>query len=250
MTKLTGFVAAAFFIASPAFAADIAVKAMPPSSAPIANWTGLYVDGGGGYGMWTADTMTFNPVTGTCVLCVAQRQGGRGWFGTVGGGYDYQFAWANWGFVIGALGNFDFASIKGTIQDQVPIFAGEEKMTSAWAAGGRLGWLATPSVLTYVNGGWSGAHFDGTDMVSTFTGAPTGFVTPSFSRTGWFIGSGVEYMFAPGWFGRAEYRYADYGTVILPDVNPRTGGVEANISFHPIVQTVRTELVYKFNWFR
>jgi outer membrane immunogenic protein len=203
--------------------------------------------------MWTADTTTIDPLTGGCVVCVTQRQGGRGWLGTVGVGYDFQFTLANYNFVAGPLGSFDFARIKGTIQDQELLglsFSGEEKMTSAWSAGLRLGWLVNPSVLTYFNGGWSRAHFNATNMVNSFTGVPTGFITPSFSPTGWFIGSGVEYMFAPGWFARAEYRYADYRTTILSDINPVTGVFNNNISFHPIVQSARSELVYKFNWAR
>ena len=39
--------------------------------------------------------------------------GGRGWFGTVQGGCDYQFAgpYGNW--VIGAFGDYDFSNIHG-----------------------------------------------------------------------------------------------------------------------------------------
>jgi outer membrane immunogenic protein len=238
------------FAAGSAIAADLPMYKAPPPPAPVYNWTGLYVDGGYDYGMWTADTTTINPITGTCVLCTTQTQGGKGWMGTVGGGYDYQFKLANWDLVIGALGSYDFGSIKGTIQDQFPFFVGTEKMTSAWAAGARVGWLVTPAILTYFNGGWSGAHFSGTNMVQQIPIGPlVGFSTPAFSKSGYFIGSGVEYMFSPGWFARAEYRYADYGTNILTDTNG-AGGVQANISFHPVVQTARTEVVYKFNWFK
>jgi hypothetical protein len=28
----------------------------------------------------------------------------------------------------------------------------------------------------------------------------TAFSTPAFTKTGWFIGGGMEAMFAPGWF--------------------------------------------------
>lgn len=85
-----------------ALAADMPVKARP--IVPVVSWTGFYVNGGLGYGLWAADTKTVNPVTGACVLCVDQTQGGRGWFGTVGVGYDYQFN--NW-IVGGVFADFD-----------------------------------------------------------------------------------------------------------------------------------------------
>ncbi len=251
MRKILGLAGALLFLAGPVFAADLPAKVAQPlaTPAPIPNWTGFYVDGGVGYGMWTADTIVTDPLTGACVVCVAQRQGGRGWLGTVGIGYDFQFALANFNFVVGPLASFDFSSIKGTIQDPINVpISGDEKMTSAWSAGVRFGWLVNPSVLTYFNGGWSRAHFDGTTLVNDTTGIPNGSVTPSFSPSGWFIGSGVEYMFAPGWFARAEYRHAEYRSTLLSEFNSTPGVILNDISFRPIVQSTRTELVYKFNW--
>src|SRR5262245_15337074 len=54
-------------------------------------------------------------------------QGGKGWLGRVGIGYDYQFASH---IVAGLFGDYDFSSLKGTIQDQNPFLAGEIKQTS------------------------------------------------------------------------------------------------------------------------
>jgi outer membrane immunogenic protein len=34
------------------------------------------------------------------------------------------------------------------------------KQSSAWALGGRIGWLVNPQLLTYVAGGYTGAHYD------------------------------------------------------------------------------------------
>ena len=36
--------------------------------------------------------------------------------------------------------------------------------------------------------------------------------TNSSTRFGWTVGAGVEWMFAPGWIARGEYRYSDYGS--------------------------------------
>jgi len=221
------------------------------ASAGSVRWTGFYLNGGLGYGMWHADTTTVNPTTGTCVLCTNQTQGGRGWFGTVGAGYDTQLASR---LVGGVFADVDLSSIKGTIQDAGPFFAGEIKETWSWAAGPRLGWLMTPDTLTYVNGGYTKTHFDGASMVNTHVGASTPFVTSDFDKSGWFVGGGVERSLAmfglggPGWFWRSEYRYASYGQRTLTDTVPSTGATMNSITFKPAVQTVRSEIVYKFNW--
>ena len=230
--------------ASVASAADMPMKAAP-MVAPVAayNWTGFYVNGGIGYGMWAADTGTFDAVTGACSSCLNQVQGGKGWLGVVGGGFDYQFT-SN--IVAGVFADFNISSLKGTIQDEDPLFAGDIKQTSSWAAGARAGWLVTPRVMSYVNGGYTSARFSSASMVDTRTGAPTTFSTPTFTANGGFLGGGVEAVIAPGWFWRNEYRYAYYGTKLLPDTNG-TGVVDASISFKPTVQTVTSQVVYKFD---
>ena len=214
-----------------------------PPSMPV-NWSGFYVNGGFGYGGWAADTTTQNPVTGACVLCIVQVQGGKGWLGVGGVGFDFQ---AIPKLVLGVFGDYDFSSLKGTIQDQVPFFAGDIKQTSAWAAGARAGWLVTPQVLSYVNGGYTRARFSGTNMVTTFVGAPTTFTTPAFNTHGWFFGGGMEAAITPNLFWRNEYRLAHYNNVTIPDTAPG-GGLNASINFKPTVQTITTQLVYKFNW--
>ncbi|MGY4371059.1 opacity protein-like surface antigen [Bradyrhizobium sp. LB1.3] len=74
-----------------ASAADLAARpyVKAPMPAPVANWTGFYIFGGGG-GLSNADQDINDTATGT-PLTIDQRQGGSGWFGTVGAGYDWQF---------------------------------------------------------------------------------------------------------------------------------------------------------------
>src|SRR5262249_5242656 len=143
-----------------AIAADLAakpyVKAPPPAPAP--SWTGFYIFGGGGGGLWGAGQHIVDTVSGP-PLTVDQRPGGSGWFGTVGLGYDWQFN-SNW--VAGVFGDGQFGSIKGTFQD--PVFStlglgtgfngisGTQKLEDSWAVGVRLGYLVAPNVLSYVNG--------------------------------------------------------------------------------------------------
>jgi outer membrane immunogenic protein len=178
--------------------------------APVYNWTGFYIFGGAGGGLWDADTRVVDHATGAALLPL----GGDGWYGTAGAGYDWQF---NGSWVAGIFADGQFGSIKGTIQDQGPFFAGSEKLKTSWAAGVRLGYLVAPNVLSYVNG-YSESNWSGTTMLDTRTGAATGVHTNSFDRNGWFIGGGVENSLnifgfaAPGWFMKTEYRAAYYDT--------------------------------------
>jgi outer membrane immunogenic protein len=201
-----------------------------------ANWIGFYVNGGIGYGMWAAETSAASGVNET--------QGGKGWLGVAGAGYDAQIS-SN--VVLGVFGDFNYSSLKGTIQDQAAGLAGEIKQSRAWAAGARAGWLVTPSVLTYVNGGYTNARFADATMLVTGSGADTGFRTGAFSKGGWFIGGGAEapLAFIPGLFWRNEYRFASYQSTTVSDCTS-AGVCASNITFKPVVQTFTTQLLYKF----
>jgi outer membrane immunogenic protein len=262
MKKLLLTLTALAALTGTAVAADLGARpyTKAPAPAPVYNWTGFYLFGGGGYGLWEADTNTVDPVTGACglgsTLCLEQRQGGRGYFGTVGGGYDWQFG-GPW--VAGIFGDGQFGSIRGTIQDQQPFSAGQEKLKTTWAAGVRVGYLVAPNVLSYVNGGYTGSNWSGTTMLNTHLGAAfiPGVHTNGFDRDGWFIGGGVENslnmfgMFGPGWFMKTEYRVAQFDRININQLSDVTGLPLANfntITFKPTVQTISTSLVYRFNW--
>ena len=61
----------------------------------------------------------------------------------------------------------------------------------------------------------------------------------------------MEAAIAPGLFWRNEYRYAEYGNESVTDSSSDpAAGIRNRINFKPRVQTVTTQLVYKFNWGR
>jgi outer membrane immunogenic protein len=244
-----------------AFAADLPArtytKAPPVAVAP--SWTGFYIFGGAGGGVWDSSTNTKLTGIGTA-LGVGQHMGGDGWFGTVGAGYDWQFN-GNW--VVGVFGDGQFGSMRGTLQDPTPTTAGIPgigpltgtiKDQDNWAAGVRLGYLIAPNVLSYVNGGYSGSHWSKTAQV-TLAGFPSGIHTNNFNLNGGFVGGGVENnlnifgITAPGWFMKTEYRAAYYGNKNISELFDGTNlPVGRSIGFKPLVQTVETSLVYRFNW--
>src|SRR3954453_10991092 len=74
-----------------ALAADMAPRAYSKAPAPMAaapSWTGCYVAGGGGYGMYDADSSEVNANTGAFVVG-GGTTGGRGWIGQAQLGCDY-----------------------------------------------------------------------------------------------------------------------------------------------------------------
>ena len=79
----------------------------------------------------------------------------------------------------------------------------------------------------------------------------------SHTYHGWFIGGGTEIALAglfglplpTGLFWRSEYRYSSFSSANLPVLD--LGGVQigtATENMKPIVQTITTSLVWKFNW--
>ena len=236
-------------ITTSVMAADMPVKSRPtPPPAPVYNWTGCYIKGGGGYGMWNQDTTAFED---SFQIGPEIRTGGRGWFGTVGGGCDYQIG-ERW--VIGVFGDYDFSSIKGDFAASLDglVIGGQEKLTSAWAVGGRIGYLITPAVLTYISGGFTEARFSGVEL-TVFSNPPELFDrrTNRHTFSGWFLGSGFEYDFGwfPGLFWRTEYRFASYEKDNLLIVESPSGSrTGLSVDSEKFVQTIRSELVWRFNW--
>ena len=246
MKKLTLAAAAFVALTGSAIAADLPRKApaaIPPAPPPVATWTGCYLTGGVGYGMWNQDNTLFS---GDGVALDGEHtDGGRGWLGRVGGGCDYQF-WQR--FVVGALADYDFANLKGNISSPFLGVSGQEKMTSAWAAGGRLGYLPWDTLMVYVSGGYTQARFNGTVFGSDGYDA---FTTQGTTYSGWFLGSGYEYRFdmLPGLYWRTEYRFNSYNKkdIQLLDFGVSTGDF---IQSEKFVQTVTSSLVWRFNWWR
>jgi outer membrane immunogenic protein len=253
MKKIVLALAAVAAFTGSAFAADLPARynKAPAPVLPVYNWTGFYIFGGGGGGLWAADQNV--RTTGASVpLTIDQRQGGSGWFGTVGIGYDWQFG-GKW--VAGIFGDGQFGSIKGTLQDPLAGVTGTLKLEDSWAAGVRVGYLVAPNVLSYVNGGYSGARFSGVTLLDTVAGLPVGTHTDGFNRNGWFVGGGVENnldifgITAPGWFMKTEYRSAFYDRKSVSELFDVTNlPVGRDLRFNNWNQTISTSLVYRFNW--
>jgi outer membrane immunogenic protein len=284
MRYLLLLAAAVTGLATSAQAADLPVKA-PVAAAPVAvaNWNGCYVGAGGGYGMFRQNrevvATTTNPINvgpglayaitapAGAALFAEDSLGGSGFLATGQFGCDYQIA-RNW--VIGAFIDADWSRIRGD-QSTFLVYHGESQLRWSWAFGGRIGWLVTPSLLTFVSGGYTEASFREVDLVNDRGSAALALTNPPVSVAiaispgstplqlaaqryrGYFIGGGAEYALGwwPGLFWKNEYRFADYRSettniTCAACLTPGPTGVGQRI--HPYVQTVRSELVWRFNW--
>jgi outer membrane immunogenic protein len=259
MKKLALALTAVAAFTGSALAADLPARTYtktPMMAEPVYNWTGFYIFGGAGGGVWDAKTDSSGFAGPNAPFAIRNhRTGGDGWFGTVGAGYDWQF---NHSWVAGIFADGQFGSLRGSLEDTIAFAEGQIKMEDSWAAGVRLGYLVAPNVLSYVNAGYTGSHWSGSTLTSLVTAGGGGSLvstTPSFNRDGWFIGGGVENSLnffgitAPGWFMKTEYRAAYYGRTTLTETFvPPIPGVVINDTFKPLVQTISTSLVYRFNW--
>ena len=183
----------------------------PMMVAPVANWTGCYIGGniGGAFGDGSAST-TGGQVSGD----------NSGFAGGGQIGCDYQFSG---GFVIGARELLDYTSNSASGTFSTAAFGGlpaVANFSNQWfdTLTARLGYAVVPNVLLYFQGGAAWAHTS-TNVGVTFAGIQYGGQT-SNTPTGWTIGGGVEWMFAPHWSTFLEGNYMDFGSASGNVVTP------------------------------
>ena len=177
MMKLAIALIASAALAGSAVAADLPARTYTkaPMMAMAPNWTGFYIFGGAGGGIWDADSNVVTQPGGTA-LTNDQRFGGDGWYGTVGAGYDWQF---NSSWVAGIFADGQFGSLRGSATDTFTGETGRMKLNTSYAAGVRLGYLVAPNVFSYVNVGYTG---------------PSGRAPPSTPRS---AAPGLHHAFVP-----------------------------------------------------
>jgi outer membrane immunogenic protein len=207
--------AAVGLTASMASAADLPRKApayVPPAPPPpIMTWTGCYIGGNLG-GVFTRHEVNFD------FGSISHDNSGFTGGGQIG--CDYQFAGA---WVIGFRNMFNGTSGGGkdiTINRfGDPIFNNATvSVKNQWfdALTGRLGYAWSPTWLMYGQGGavWSKVEATLNSFGNGFcgvNGVTCDFGSASKTRTGWTVGGGVEWRFAPQWSAFLEGNYYDFG---------------------------------------
>jgi outer membrane immunogenic protein len=203
---------AAIGFASVASAADMPTKA-PAYAPPVAfSWTGFYVGGQVGGG-WASSTTTDVDATASYPAgFVDSAINYSGVLGGLYGGFNYQINQ----FVIGIDGDYSWADLTGSGSDTSPINGGHTNYSDKikWVATltGRLGYAMNYNWMIFVKGGGAWADFSGSSATFSAAGVNTSNGTASETRTGWTIGGGTEWGFAPHWSAKLEYDYVDFST--------------------------------------
>lgn len=256
MKRFLAALAGAVLLSSSAFAADLppapVYRAPPPvpPPPPTVNWSGCNLNGGWGYGMYNADS-NLETTFGLVPITIPNTAGGRGWLGRFGGGCDFEFPAGGLGnFVVGAFADYDVMNIHGNLDGVVGI--GELKESSAWYVGGRVGYLVTPNLLTYFDGGYTQTRMNGVSLFGSTAPFALADTLPSHNFHGWFLGSGLEYALNFSWlpihglFWRNEYRFASFDTADLPASNPAGAPAGFSARVTPYNQTITSSLVWRF----
>ena len=206
----------ALSIAAPALAADMApaYKAAPMVPVAVYNWTGFYIGGHIGGGWADQNWVELAPGTGAFPTgTVLTRKNLSGFLGGVQGGYNWQAS----NFVLGVEGEYTWADVSGsaTTVTTVPGYWGSRPSlgeVAGYCVGYRSLGYAANNWLFYFKGG--GAWGQGKSFSINNNPNGTFFDTASSStdRSGWVVGVGAEWGFAPNWSAKIEYDYIDFGS--------------------------------------
>jgi outer membrane immunogenic protein len=177
-----------------ASAADLPIKAPPPPPAPVWSWTGFYIGINGG-AVWHHTTFDISEATSASFSGTATG-------GTIGGTIGYNLQSGNVVFGIEADGNWvGGANVNVTDPGTLTPFNSDLSWLST--VRGRLGLTFSPTLL-YITGGYAAGRI-------AIDGRQAGIYHDHETKSGWTLGGGFEYLFAPNWSVKLEGLYVDLG---------------------------------------
>ena len=186
------------------------------SEAPF-GWTGLYIGVNGGYG-WgrVSNHLKVSSTAGSSsTASVTADVDGQFGGGQVG------FNWKSQRWVYGVEADFQASGEDGVISGCSQSRCATIGYGLDWfgTLRGRLGYLLEPRFLLYATGGLAYGHV-GTDFSASAAPSVAGsfnnsaqVASDSTTKAGWVVGSGLEMVLDRNWMLRAEYLYADLGTI-------------------------------------
>jgi opacity protein-like surface antigen len=178
---------------------------MPPPPMMMTNWTGLYAGLNAGIGFGKSRLQFTSPgVNASVYPNVHGPLGG----GTIGYNWQLNPAW-----VLGVEGDIDGSGINGAVNCPTgPFFNCRAGNSWDGTARLRLGWTpGSGATLLFITGGAAFGEINEV-VASNGVNATPGNVRGSSTNVGWTAGAGAEYMLAPAWSLKLEYRYSDLGS--------------------------------------
>jgi outer membrane immunogenic protein len=264
---LTGIAALASFIATSAFAADLAPRYTKAAAAApaIYNWTGFYVGGNVGYS-WgrSSDFSTLTNGAGTVLFGNSSAINLNGVIGGGQIGYNWQVQSWVWGFEADIQGSDEKGSRSFTCPTGVcsPVVVGiafvpsapisvltmDQKIEWFGTVRARAGLLVAPQVLLYAAGGLAYGEVRTAESINN-TATVQAFSTTD-TRIGWTVGAGVEGAIGGNWTAKLEYLYMDLGTTAgsFATTFPAFGGgtITSNFSSRITDNILRVGVNYRF----
>jgi len=228
-------------------AADVRARPAPYAPPPLIyvpppfSWTGFYLGGNIGGG-WTSRDVS------DTFLGANFNNGKNNDVFIAGGQLGYNWQVSN--FVVGIEADFDGAANKdntgtvfipalGTIQ-----VSSHNRWITTLAA--RFGVASGPWLLYgKVGGGWVGAD----DFTATNLMSGASITVHNNINSGWLVGTGMEWAFAPNWSAKVEYNYLglDSRTFTFPAGSLFLVG-DSFIERNRDIQMVKVGINYLFNW--
>jgi outer membrane immunogenic protein len=227
---LTG-VALVAVMAGSAFAADLGMPVKAAAPVALYDWGGTYIGGVVG-GAWGTNDIS-DPglgVIGTALgVPVIQSTNPSAFIGGVEGGSRYQFA----KLVVGWEADITWGNLNGTNTTSFtsPVIGGGiPPITRSITTDTK--WVATAtSTVGIAHNDWllygkAGVAYENVNYTDNWAGGGVALFsgTGSNSRTGWTVGTGVEWAFNQSWSVKAEYDYMDFGTKNIPLSGTLAGG--------------------------
>jgi outer membrane immunogenic protein len=186
----------------------------PPEPAAPYNWSGFYFGANAGAG-WGSSCWTFEgfvppdarPQNDGCQHLKSGLFGGQNGFN-----------WQAGAWVFGLEGEADWSNLKGSnrpaLGNNNQFNVDSTNLRGISTVTGRVGY-ADDRFLLYVKGGaaWARAKYE-VDTTATPFGGPVVATTglDNVYRSGWTVGTGLEYGLSPNWSVAVEYDYLNFGT--------------------------------------
>jgi outer membrane immunogenic protein len=104
--------------------------------------------------------------------------------------------------------------------------------------------------MFYGKGGVALDHTSSTGVFLSTTGTLDSTSTSSTDRSGWVVGAGFEWAFAPAWSAKIEYEHFDFGHTNLGVNHVTPAGVFSTtfVSSTEKIDLVKGGINYRFNW--
>jgi outer membrane immunogenic protein len=186
------------------FLATVSLLALG-ATASAGEWTGFYIGLNAGVTAHRGEFTDLGDAGGNTYFNGATLRSSNGPGAAFGGQFGYNWQFGN--FVYGI--ETDLSWLNAQANDMpTPFLASRTRLDALTTVRGRVGFAALPSTLIYLTGGFSYGRIH--NMLGN-PASPDDFASNGW-RTGWVMGTGIEYLLAARTTVRFEGLFNDFGS--------------------------------------